>query len=160
MVANWLSGSQGDVVNAIFFVLSGVFWLLLVIVVFPIATRRRLIKLLAEFGWMTPLIFLVNYIFVSLVFFGFLSFYLFGPEVADKDGFLNLFGYHLLDSIPGLKIADTLNLTGPLAERGIRLGVMILLFKFAVLAPGIAAFRAYWTDSRVAAASSASDAKR
>jgi hypothetical protein len=104
--------------------------------------------ILSEFGWVTPLIFVINFVFISLVAFGFLAFQFFGagPDgMATSDTYLNLFGYHLLDSIPGLKINQTLRIDEPFAdERPFALGLMILFFKFAVLIPSVGAFRSYW----------------
>ncbi len=58
--------------------------------------------------------------------------------MATSDTYLNLFGYHLLESVPGLKINQTLRIDDPFAgERPFELGLMILVFKFAVLIPTV-----------------------
>ena len=152
-LAQWVAEAQNQTLKIVFFVVSGTLWIGLVSLLCPTRMQRKLFAFLKAFGWFTPLIFLFNYIAGSTVFFGFLAFFIFGPGVdgsLDSDSYLNLFGYHFLDSIPALKVTQTLNLEEPMSEaRPLALGLMLLVFKLAVLIPAIGAFRAYWkSDAR------------
>lgn len=148
VAAKWVSQEGGSIINVTFFVLSGILWLGFITVLFPSRNRTRFFGMLSEFGWLAPFIFVINFVFISLVAFGFFAFQLFGtgPEgTVTSDNYLNLFGYHLLESVPGLKINQTLRINEPFAgERPFALGIMILVFKLAVLIPSVGVFRAYW----------------
>jgi len=148
VAAKWVSQEAGSAINIVFFVLSGMLWLGFVAILFPSSIRTRIFDMLSGFGWLAPLIFVVNFIFISLVAFGFLAFQLYGSgpdSAATSDTYLNLFGYHLFESIPGLKINTTLRIVEPFAgERPFGLGLMILVFKLSVLIPSVGAFRSYW----------------
>ncbi|WP_299849528.1 hypothetical protein [uncultured Roseovarius sp.] len=146
--AQLMAESETAILRTGFFVVSGAIWLGLVSLLCPSKPQAWLFSKLKTLGWFTPLIFLFNYIAVSVVLFGFFAFYLYGPGSdgsLDSDSYLNFFGYHFLDSIPALKVPDTLQLTEPLpGDRPVGLGFLLLLFKLAVLIPAIGAFRAYW----------------
>ena len=154
--AQWVADTDGDALKITFFVLSGLIWLTLVAMLYPSRSQAWLFDLLKALGWFTPFIFLFNYIVVSLVLFGFFAYYLFGPGddgTLDSDSYLNLFGYHFLDSIPALKVPATLRLTEPIpGDRPFGLGALLLLFKFTVLIPGVGAFVAYSKSGKPKAA--------
>ncbi len=149
--AKWVVARDWPALNIAFFCLAGALWLFLVVLLFPSPRQSRVLSMLAEFGWLIPMIFLINFFFISVVVFGFLAAYLFGTGAGGgltSDDYLNLFGYHLLDSIPALKVPETLRLAEPIpGERSFWLNVMVLVFKFAVLIPGVGAFKSYW-DAR------------
>lgn len=148
LAAGWALGQAAEGPKIAVFVLLGLVWVGFAALVLPSRLRTRLLEFLRVFGWLVPLIFLIDFMIVSMLFFGFLAFYLFAADTlgeVTRDDFLNLFGYHLLDSIPALKIVDTLKLSEPLGDlRPAGLGAMLLVFKLAVLIPGIAALKAYW----------------
>ncbi len=153
-LAQWVADGDAATLKIAFFVISGAIWLGLVSLLCPSRMQAKLFDALKAFGWFTPLIFLFNYIAGSTVFFGFFAFYLYGTGaegILDSDSYLNLFGYHFLDSIPALKVTDTLDLQEPMPDmRPLGLGFLLLLFKLAVLIPAIGAFRAYWKSDRQA----------
>lgn len=146
--AQLMADSDAPMLTAGFFIVSGAIWLGLVSLLCPSKPQAWLFSKLRTLGWFTPLIFLFNYIAVSVVLFGFFAFYVYGvgdDGKFDSDSYLNFFGYHFLDSIPALKVPETLQLTEPLpGDRPVGLGFLLLLFKLAVLIPAIGAFRAYW----------------
>lgn len=153
--AQWVAEYSGSALKVAFFIASGLVWLGFVTLLCPSRIQTWLFRHLEALGWFTPLIFLFNYIAVSTVLFGFFAFYLYGGGAGGKlnsDSYLNLFGYHLLDSIPALKIPETLRLSEPIPDaRPLGLGFLLLLFKLAVLVPAIGAFRAYWKSDKRAA---------
>ena len=153
-LAQTIATSTHEPLKIAFFVASGTIWVALVGLLCPTRVQKWLFTKLKALGWLTPLIFLFNYIAVSTVLFGFFAFYVYGAGISgelNSDSYLNLFGYHLLDSIPAMKIPETLRLTEPIpGERPVGLGFLVLLFKLSVLIPGIGAFRAYWKSDRSA----------
>jgi len=69
------------------------------------------------------------------------------PDALQKSwDFAVLYLWQTADAIPGLGVADTLALEQPVAYDDWKLGVMLLVYKAAVLIPVIAAFRGVWTS--------------
>ncbi len=141
-----------------FFVLMGILWCFALGLLVVREWARRIFQKLARLGWLAPLIFVFNYIIVSMIFFASISYLLYrydqqwfkiastAPAGITLDKFIDLFIWYLVDTIPVLKVTDTLPWEMPLdyGPSPSLLGWMVVLFKFAVIIPGIGAFARYW----------------
>jgi hypothetical protein len=58
--------------------------------------------------------------------------------------FTNLYLWQTADAIPGLGVTETMSLSRPIEYDDWKLGLLLLLYKAAVLIPLIAAFRGVW----------------
>ena len=151
LAAEIATNSASPELELAFFIFAAVVWLTMAFSLIRPRLKEWLFTKLRILGWHMPMIFLFNYIAISIILFGFFAFYLFGtgPDGSlDSEQYLKLFFYHFLDSIPALKIPETIDFDEPLADaRPENLGYLLLLFKFAVLVQGVGAFRAYWKSS-------------
>lgn len=67
------------------------------------------------------------------------------PPRAEMMGRLtDFYGVRLVDAIPGLGLADTLRLSTPLEYRQSGIGILVLAFQVAVIAPIVATVRTFW----------------
>jgi hypothetical protein len=121
--------------------------------------RVQLFKLLARFGWFSPFVYLFNFMLISVILFGTMTFLIYRGDVYSPnpsieinfDHFLNVYIWHLLDSIPAVNITENINWDEPLKQEPLRLlGLFIVLFKLIVIIPGVGAFVAYWQSKREA----------
>ncbi len=135
---------------------------LLVVALSLIATSRNRVRLflwLERVGALAPFVYCFNTFFVSVIFFGTVSYLLAGPgrleftnlagETLSRndlsvDKFLDFFVWHFLDTIPVLKINDTLHWKKPLTYQSGSVGLIVLLFKIGVIIPVITAFGGYY----------------
>jgi hypothetical protein len=67
------------------------------------------------------------------------------------------YGWHILDSVPALKITQTLGWRPPLTYESWKAGAVVLLFKLSIIVPIVGSVRVYWRQrqqrARVAEAS-------
>ena len=63
--------------------------------------------------------------------------------------FTGLYLWQTADVIPGLGVTDTLSLSQPVEYDDWKLGLMLLLYKAAVLLPVIAAYRGVWRSRHI-----------
>jgi len=166
-VSRWALTDLSEAGRAAFSVLATVLWALTLCTVAYRRWRTWILDRLAALGWFLPLIFLFNYAMVSVILFGAISVVWFcGAENACKlasapetsvtlDTFLDLYLWHLLDSIPMLEVPETLPWPKPLdyGASPTLLGALLVLFKLTVIVPGIAAFTSYWERRPTAQAS-------
>lgn len=67
------------------------------------------------------------------------------PPRAEMVGRLtDFYGVRLVDAIPGLGLADTLRLSTPLEYRQSGIGILVLAFQVAAIAPVVATVRTFW----------------
>jgi hypothetical protein len=155
-ISKFVVGKSAPMAQIAFFILSLAVWLACLKALATDKWRESLFRRLSQFGWLSPFIFLFNYLIISVILFATGSF-LIGAvwhitkppvELASLDAYLNVFGWYLLDAIPTLDITHTLQLHNPLPiEQPLWLGLIILFFKFAVIISGIGAFAAYWKSA-------------
>jgi hypothetical protein len=134
-------------------------WLALLLVVMrgvsTEARRKRLWNRLHPAGRAVPYLYAVVLAFVAIIFFATLASVLadhhvieFGAPVAEPADALDFFAWHLLDAIPGLDVTKTLRWDEPLGYSDSGVGLLVLAFKIAVIAPIVAAFAAFWGYGR------------
>jgi hypothetical protein len=69
------------------------------------------------------------------------------PDALRTSGkFTDLYLWQTADAIPGLRVTETLSLSRPIEYDDWKLGLLLLLYKAAVLIPVIAAFRGVWAS--------------
>ena len=158
LVAQRTVTGAGPVVQYVVFSISAIFWVFLLATITYEPLKRSVFATLKSLGWILPLVFLANYVMISAVLFASLA-YLFScktgtsceiigltPNQVNFDRFLSWFIWHVADAIPAIKINQTLGWTEPLKiDAGpTLLGAWLVLFKIAVILPGLGSFIAYW----------------
>jgi hypothetical protein len=132
--------------------LAGAIWL--------VATERKRESLFTwlqdKVGRFTPLVYSFNLLMIAMVFFSSVT-YVFsahgklrfiGPP-GSKVSFESLedfYMWHFLEAIPLLKVNETLGWKPPVSYDSGLVGVVLLLFKLAVILPVIACFAFYWKN--------------
>jgi hypothetical protein len=119
----------------------------LLFVIFTSERRTWLFSTLQRLGGLAPYVYAWNVLLLAMLFFGTLTtilqdqgaLALVGPRERIYDFFL----WHTLDSVPGLKVNETLRWTVPMTYQQGRVGLLVLLYKAVVLAPVVAAFIGY-----------------
>lgn len=156
-IAKFVVGSSEQLVQVAFFVMSVVVWLASLSFLVKEEWQKWLFHNLSIFGWLSPLVFIFNYVMISVILFGSCSFLVYEVWHIAKlpnanislDTFLNLYFWHVLDAIPMLKINETIPWNNPIhLDEASLLGWLSILFKLAVIVPGIGAFTTYWKSSR------------
>ena len=54
------------------------------------------------------------------------------------------YAWHIADSVPALKITQTLGWSAPLTYRSWKVGVLVLLFKLSIIVPIVGSVRVFW----------------
>lgn len=142
-----------------------VWGLILVLAISLIATeksRRRLFQLLRDAGNLAPVVYSFNVLMIAVNFFAVATYVLvsngFKTGIAAANSgeklfsdLLNFYTWHFLDAIPLLRVNQTLGWDPPLTYKAGTAGLILLLFKIAVIVPVIAAFTGYWKykDDRI-----------
>jgi hypothetical protein len=158
----WLSRALIDIHLALQVFLLFLWSTLLGAALWLIATsrnRERLFRLLERVGALAPFVYWFNTFFISVIFFGTVSYLFAGPgrleftnlvgETLSRnnlsvDDLLGFFMWHFLDAIPFLKINATLNWKIQLTYQSGFVGLIVLLFKIVVIIPVITAFSGYY----------------
>lgn len=102
----------------------------------------------------TPVVYALDLLLIATIFFSTITFVLAERGVVQLNGFpestprvdpiLGLYIWHFFETIPLLKVNDTLQWKQPLTYQAGLLGVIVLLFKLSVILPVTAAFSWYW----------------
>ena len=156
--SRWALADLHQTGQIVFFAFAVALWCLVLATIAYKRWRTTLFHRLADLGWVLPLIFLFNYMMVSVILFGCIGFLSFcdadqvctiGDTVhtgVAPERFFDLFLWHVLDAVPVLDIPGTLPWPEPLdyGRTPSLLGVLLTVFKLAVIVPGIAAFTSYW----------------
>ena len=120
------------------------------------ARRRRIWKSLSRVGPAAPFVYTLVVAQIAIILFATLAFVLaereaieFGTRdavvhIAEPVDALDFFAWHALDSIPALEITGTLRWDEPLGYDNAGVGLLLLVFKVAVIAPIVAAFVSFW----------------
>jgi hypothetical protein len=112
------------------------------------ARRARLFHSLRRVGAFAPLAYSFGVLMTAAALFGALTTALVARGYIAVDGdprrAVDFYMWHFLDAIPVLKINETLLWNAPLTYHQSRVGLLLLIFKIAVIAPVIAAFAGYW----------------
>lgn len=146
-VNRWLAAWNLPLLSTLYLLLLAVIWLVFVILVMPGRNRRILFQDLGQtFGWVAPLVFLFNYIAISMLLFMGLT-ETFEPLLTTEDQRSTLFLYHLFKMVPGLEINQIIGWADPLTEemRGVT-RFLIVAAQIAVILPVVSAAQAYWGD--------------
>ncbi len=121
--------------------------------------RDRLFRWLEWIGWLAPFVYCFNILLISVIFFGTVCYLLAAQGTLEfrnlqgnvlrgadlsVDKFLDFFLWHFFDAVPLFKINETLLWKLSLAYESAWVGVLVLLFKVAVIAPTITAIGSYW----------------
>lgn len=116
--------------------------------------RQQLFELLERLGAFAPVVYSFNVLVISIVFFATASHILLEHEfVAFLPGrdidpsishLTDFYLWHFMDSVPLLDINETVRWKAPFEYDRPGVGWILLLFKFAVIIPVVAAFRGYW----------------
>jgi hypothetical protein len=117
------------------------------------ARRARLFDSLRHVGGLAPLAYSFNVLVAAIAFFGSLTTVLLANGYIAMDGdprrAMDFYLWHFLDAIPVLKINETLLWASPpITYHQARVGVLLLIFKIAVIGPVIAAFTGYWARAQ------------
>ena len=111
------------------------------------ARRVRLFHFLRRIGPFAPLAYSFSVLMTAAAFFGALTTALVARGYIAVDGdprrAIDFYMWHFLDAVPVLKINETLLWNAPLTYHQSRVGLLLLVFKIAVIAPVIAAFAGY-----------------
>lgn len=140
-------------------------WCLKLGIVIYTPWRNRFFEKPASIGWVAPIAFLLSYMMASVIFFGSISFFNFCDDQnickigsvqysgLTLDKFFDLYLWHILERVPGLKITDTLPWEMPLdyGKTPSFLGTLIIIIKIAVILPGIGTIVGYWKQLKEAA---------
>jgi hypothetical protein len=136
-----------------------VFWLL-VLALSSGARRERIWNVLSSSGRAAPFVYTLVLAQIAIILFATLAFVLaergaieFGSaqavvNLAEPVDALDFFAWHALDSIPALEINGTLRWDEPLGYKDAGVGLLLLIFKVAVMAPIVAAFVSFWRYRR------------
>ena len=141
------------------------FWLLIFIALLinylarP-TNRTKTLKYLmrdGDYGWLSPLLYAVAIFLSTTVVFSAATRVLWewrmvnisdptckAPCVIRSEDFFNFYTWHFLDSIPLLKVNETLHWKEPLVYRGAAAGWLIVALKVAIILPLIQSIRIYW----------------
>jgi len=117
------------------------------------ARRTRLFETLRHVGGLAPLAYSFNVLVAAVAFFGSLTSVLLANGYIAMNGdprrAMDFYLWHFLDAIPVLKINETLLWASPpITYQQVRVGVLLLIFKIAVIGPVIAAFTGYWAHAQ------------
>lgn len=158
LLSQWAVTDASPFVQYLVFIFSAIIWVMLLATITYEPWKQLLFDKLKRLGWLLPLIFLTNFIMISVILFGSVS-YLWScgteasctlkgakPAVVNYDLFLSWFLWHVTDAVPVIKIPKTLHWSEPVTfEDGPTwLGVWMVFFKIAVIVPGVGATTAYW----------------
>jgi hypothetical protein len=137
-----------------------------------IATKKRREQLFTRLrgaGALMPLIYVGNTLMLAAMFFASVTFVLvrhglvqLGIAAGDEILFgklLDFYVWHFLDLVPLVKVNATLHWKEPLVYESGWLGVLLLLFKAAVIVPTIGAFAGYFEQRGGVAAEAAEAAE-
>jgi hypothetical protein len=119
--------------------------------------RERLFSQLEErVGRFTPLAYSFNLLMIAMVFFssvtyvfsahGKLKFIAPAGSKVSFDSLQDFYTWHFLEAVPLLKVNETLGWKTPLTYESALVGLVLLLFKLAVIVPVIACFAFYWKN--------------
>lgn len=116
--------------------------------------RESLFDALRKFGRFTPFIYSFNVLLIAIVFFSSVTYVLVEHELvrfsgpAERDvspgALSDFYLWHFLESLPLLKVNETLHWEKPLTYNSPWVGLVLLLFKLTVIVPVLAAFISYW----------------
>lgn len=140
-------------------------WLLLFCIALrPLLSERGREKLwasLSRFGRLAPFVYALVLAELAIVLFATIGFLLADREViqfgADQSvapifagpvGLLDFFAWHMIDSIPGLGITETLRWEEPIRYEDPWVGLLLLVFKVVAIAPVVAGFASFWRFHR------------
>src|SRR5437867_7603279 len=154
---NWLSQLIRSLSVRFQVIVFGAWGLLLGWAVVLIATERKRERFFNRFqriGALAPVAYSLNLLFIALLFFSSVTFVLAerGALKLNKspdspispDNVLLFYTWHFLEALPLLKVNQTLHWSEPLTYDSGWVGLLLLLFKMAVIIPVIGAFAWYW----------------
>ena len=139
-------------------------WVVVLLVVVRYASgaglRTRLLKYLmrdGDYGWLSPLLLVVVVFWFTTIGFAALTHLLWEWRVVDltdpscatrcpldSEQFFDFYTWHFLESVPILRINETLHWREPLVYRGAAAGWLVVALKVAVILPFIQVIRTYW----------------
>ena len=155
---NWLSQFILSRFTLGFQLVVFVVWgLLLALAVVFIATERnreRLFNRLQKIGHFAPVAYSINLLMIAVMFFSSVTYVLVARGVlklnaasgsdVTQGAIADFYFWHFLKAVPLLEVTETLNWKVPLTYESGWTGLVLLLFKLAVIVPVIAAFAWYW----------------
>jgi hypothetical protein len=122
-------------------------------------SREHAIRVYDRYGLAAPTLFAATVALYSLVLFSWVASVLsahgwvsiFGTDGIRKEGlgfYLAAFGYEMAKAIPVIDLSDTFQWKPPYSHSGFMAGILLLMFRIAVLAPIIGFYGAYWRHIR------------
>jgi len=154
---NWLSQSIRSLSVRYQMIVFGAWGLLLSWAVLLIATERKRERFFNRFqriGALAPVAYSLNLLFIAAMFFSSVTFVLSergalrlsrpSEATISPDTVLLFYIWHFLDALPLLNVNETMHWSEPLSYESAWVGLMLLLFKLAVIVPVIGAFAWYW----------------
>jgi MFS family permease len=121
--------------------------------------RNQAIRVYDRFGVAAPTIFAAAIGLYALVLFSWIGLFLSvhnwisisgadGSQREDLGFYLSAFGYETAKAIPVIDVSDTFQWKAPYSHSGIPAGMLILVFRIAVLTPVVGFYGAYWNHVR------------
>jgi hypothetical protein len=119
--------------------------------------RERLFIWLEErVGRFSPLAYSFNLLLFAMIFFSSVTYvfcahgklrFIGQPEAKlSFDSLQSFYTWHFLEAVPLLKVNETLGWKAPVSYESGLVGLLLLLFKLAVIVPVIACFASYWKN--------------
>jgi hypothetical protein len=119
--------------------------------------RERLFRWLEErVGRFSPLAYSFNLLMFAMIFFSSVTYvfcahgklrFIGPPETKlSFDSLQSFYIWHFLEAVPLLKVNETLGFKAPLNYDSGLVGLVLLLFKLAVIVPVVACFASYWKN--------------
>ena len=121
--------------------------------------RGHAIRIYDRFGFAAPTIFAAAIAFYALILFSWIGLFLSvhnwvaiagadGTKRGDLGFYVAAFGYETAKAIPVIDVGDTFQWKAPYSHSGIPAGMLILVFRIAVLTPVVGFYGAYWNHVR------------
>lgn len=123
--------------------------------------RERLWASLSRFGRLAPFVYAFVLAELAIVLFATIGFVFADREViqfgsdqavapifAEPVDLLDFFAWHMIDSIPGFGITETLRWEEPIRYEDPWVGLLLLVFKAVAIAPVVAGFASFWRYHR------------
>lgn len=121
--------------------------------------KDHAIRVYDRFGFAAPTLFAAAIALYALVLFSWIGSFLSARNWVSMSGasgirrgdlgfYLVAFGYEAAKAIPVIDVSDTFQWKAPYSHSGLGAGVLILMFRIAVLTPVIGFYGAYWSHVR------------
>ncbi|MGN6793425.1 MAG: hypothetical protein ACTHJW_13665, partial [Streptosporangiaceae bacterium] len=121
--------------------------------------KDHAIRVYDRFGFVAPTLFAAAIVLYALVLFAWIGSFLSvhnwvsisgtdGTRREDLGFYIAAFGYEAAKAIPVIDVGDTFQWKAPYSHSGIPAGMLILMFRVAVLTPVVGFYGAYWSHVR------------